>query len=91
MKIKVKGRAKVVHWRKEAFDVYVGRPTRWGNPFKPGPDGTRKVVIEKYRAWLMARPALVARAKRELRGKILGCWCHPSPCHASVLLEVANG
>ncbi len=91
MAIKVRvQRGRVVHFRKERCDVRCTRPGPWGNPFKEGRDGSRLEVIEKYRAWLLARPAMVERAKRELRGKILGCWCAPRPCHCDVLLEVAN-
>lgn len=70
--------------------VYVGRPTVWGNPFIIGVDGTREEVIQKYRLWLQRYPELVARAKRELKGKDLICWCAPRACHADVLLEIAN-
>ena len=80
----------VVHCKQAAFDVYVGRPSVWGNPFCIGRDGTREQVIEKYKRWLLARPELVAKAKRELRGKVLGCWCSTLPCHADVLVEVAS-
>lgn len=73
------------------FDVYVGRPSVWGNPFRIGPDGSRAEVIAKYRAWILARPKLVARARVELRGRVLACWCAPAPCHADVLVELANG
>lgn len=70
--------------------VYVGRPTQWGNPYQEGRDGTREEVIAKYREWLLARPNLVAKAKRLLRGKDLVCWCAPLPCHADILLELSN-
>jgi hypothetical protein len=70
--------------------VYVGRPTKWGNPFVIGRDGTRDQVITKYRAWIMTQPALLA-ALPELRGKHLVCWCAPEACHADVLIELANG
>lgn len=70
--------------------VYVGRPSKWGNPFEIGKDGTREEVIEKFRDWLLSQPTLVAEVKRELRGKNLVCWCHPQACHAEVLLEIAN-
>lgn len=69
--------------------VYVGRPTKWGNPFKIGCDGTREAVIAKYRAWIVRQPALMA-ALPELRGKNLVCWCAPERCHAEVLIELAN-
>jgi hypothetical protein len=70
--------------------VYVGRPTPWGNPFQIGPDGTREQVIQLYRDMLKDRPDVIAKAKKELRGKDLVCWCAPQPCHADVLMEVAN-
>lgn len=76
--------------RREPFDVYVGRPSVWGNPFREGRHGARSEVIARFRAWLLDQPDLVERARRELRGKVLGCWCSPKPCHADVLLEVAN-
>lgn len=68
--------------------VYVGRPTKWGNHFA---DGTREENIARYRQWLLTeRPDLVAQAKRELAGRDLVCWCAPQPCHAEILLEIAN-
>lgn len=88
---------RVVHCRKQPFDVYVGRPSRWGNPFKIGRDGDRETVIAKYRKWLLNQPDLVEAARRELRGKILGCWCCPPEgfrgrllCHGQILAAVAN-
>lgn len=81
----------VVHCKRSPYDVYIGRPSPWGNPFHIGPDGQRDSVIEKYRKWLLAQPELVARARQELRGKVLGCWCKPQACHGDVLAEVADG
>src|SRR5258708_35076297 len=52
--------------------VYVGRPSKWGNPFVIGRDGSRDEVIAKYRAWIVQQPALMA-ALHELRGKNLVC------------------
>jgi hypothetical protein len=69
--------------------VYVGRPSKWGNPFVIGRDGTRDEVIAKYRAWLVRQSSLMA-ALGELRGKHLVCWCPPERCHADVLIELAN-
>jgi hypothetical protein len=80
----------VVHCKRSRFDVYIGRPSKWGNPFVIGRDGTRQQVIDKYRAWILARPDLIAAAQSELRGKVLGCWCAPNPCHGAVLAEIAN-
>lgn len=73
--------------------VYVGRPTQWGNPFVVGRDGTQGECVALYRDWLLYAPecaALRARARRDLRGRDLVCWCAPKPCHADVLIELAN-
>lgn len=76
--------------------VYVGRPTKFGNPFTTTPDDTpedRAEIVRRYRDWLTHpnRHALVADVKSELRGKNLACWCRAGePCHADVLLEIAN-
>jgi Domain of unknown function (DUF4326) len=80
----------VVHCKKESIDVYIGRPSKWGNPFKIGKDGSREEVIQKYRRWILANPVLVAQVPTELRGKKLGCWCKPNPCHGDVLAELAD-
>ena len=80
----------VVHCRRESYDVYIGRPSIFGNPFKIGPGGTRAEVIEKYRAWVLEKPALVEEIRWQLRGKRLGCYCAPQPCHGDVLAEIAD-
>ena len=80
---------RIVHCKKQQFDVYIGRPGKWGNPFVIGKDGTRDEVIEKYEAWLRTQPDLLA-ALPELRGKVLGCWCAPQACHGDVLVRLAN-
>jgi hypothetical protein len=80
---------KVVHCKKERFDIYCGRPSKWGNPFAIGRDGNREEVIEKYKNWFQTQPDLIA-ALPELKGKILACWCKPQNCHCDFLLEQAN-
>ena len=75
----------VVNRYKSAFDVYIGRGSKWGNPFKIGVDGDRKTVINLYREWIIHQP--VFNDIEELRGKTLGCFCHPLPCHGDVLIE----
>ena len=84
-------RSPVVHVKRAAYDVYIGRPSPFGNPFVIGRDGDRTAVILRYRTWLLAQPALVERVRRELAGKVLGCWCAPLPCHGDVLVDVAVG
>lgn len=80
----------VVHCKRDKYDVYIGRPGPWGNPFEIGKDGTREEVVEKYAEWLLAQPELVERAKTELKDKVLGCWCAPKLCHGGILVEIAN-
>lgn len=72
--------------------VYVGRPTKWGNPYVVGKDGTQEECVRHYRSWLSlpAQADLRKTAREELQGKDLVCWCYPRPCHAEALLEVAN-
>lgn len=80
--------------------VYVGRPTKWGNPYSHQPGtmaihkvDTREEAIESYRRWMNRANQFTLRiaAVQELKGKNLVCWCAPLPCHADVLLEIANG
>ena len=79
----------VVHCRKSKHDVYIGRPSKWGNPFKLEDGQVREEVIEQYRAWLLEQPELLVDL-HELRGKVLGCWCKPQSCHGDVLAELAD-
>ena len=79
----------VVHCKKAPYDVYIGRPSKWGNPFVIGKHGTRDEVIQKYREWLMSQPELLAEVKT-LKGKVLGCYCAPAACHGDFLSELAN-
>jgi hypothetical protein len=79
-------------WRLPEGTVYVARPSHWGNPFRVG---DRAALVAAYRAWLFDPTRTVgpsiAEIRRELRGHDLACWCPPDqPCHADVLLEVAN-
>lgn len=80
---------KVVHCKKEKYNIYIGRPSKWGNPFLIGRDGTREEVIEKYRQWILTQPQLMNDLK-ELKNKTLGCWCRPLLCHGDVLVELVN-
>ena len=80
---------KIVHCKRDKFDVYIGRPSKWGNPFTIGKDGTRNEVIEKYRDWIKTQPDLI-ESLHELRDKTLGCWCSPNACHGDILVELAN-
>lgn len=80
-------KTRVVNLRNFPYDVCIDRRSKWGNPYYVGMHGTREEVIEKYRAWIMKQPSLL-EALPELKGKRLGCWCAPLPCHGDVLLEL---
>jgi len=87
-------KTKVVHKIKEEYDVYIGRPTKWGNPFSHK-DGTlakfkvntRKEAIDAYRLMMLESKDKLDELE-ELRGKTLGCWCHPLPCHGDIIVEL---
>lgn len=80
----------VVNCKTDKCDVYIGRPSAWGNPFKIGRDGTRDEVIAKYEEWIVENHKLMSRIYT-LKGKTLGCWCKPSACHGDVLAKLAEG
>ena len=82
-------KTRVVHCKREKFDVYIGRPSKWGNPFLIPRDGDRKEVIAKYHHWISTEPELLASLD-ELRGKRLGCYCAPQACHGDVLATLAD-
>ena len=88
-----KGRdVEIIAWAIErGMLVSVDRKTCWGNPFKV--NGTSKAeqerVVSLYREWIQTQPDLLRRIG-ELRGRALGCWCHPKPCHGDVLAKLAN-
>lgn len=85
-------------WRMPEGAIYVGRPTRWGNPWVVDPSlatrpatnqfrATAAECVRLYRDWVTGRDDLLAA----LRGHDLACWCPlDQPCHADVLLDLAN-
>jgi hypothetical protein len=88
----------VVHCKVRPYDVYIGRPSKWGNLFTHLPhavkDGmvlvpTREEAIKRYRAWIQTQPELL-KSLPALKGKTLGCWCKPKECHGDVLKELAD-
>lgn len=108
-------RSRTQGWRMPVRAVYVGRPSRWGNPFRVVlREGERWIVVDEHDRWMdwynseaVAKDLAIIRfatalhygllrvtltdVRRELRGKTLACWCPVgSPCHADVLLEIAN-
>jgi hypothetical protein len=95
----------VAHCMREPYDVYIGRGCcpqtgkqgEWGNRYSHDPKSkgtilvaSRSIAIASYHDWLVDQPDLVAKARKELRGKVLGCWCAPMACHGAVLARIAN-
>lgn len=85
-------------WKMPENTVVVARPSMWGNPFRVGDFGIpdQAAAVQRYGEWLDGRvvgpePHLIDHIRTRLRGKNLACWCKPGqPCHADVLLELAN-
>ena len=87
---------RVVHCKKEGYDVYIGRPSKWGNPYTHINDKktlaefiveSREDAINKYREYILSNETLL-NDLQELDGKVLGCWCKPKSCHGDVLIEL---
>lgn len=85
----------VVNLRRESYDVYIGRPSRWSNPFRVGQyyQGRtldRNGVITAYKDWIRYSDGGVALQEHlgELRGLRLGCFCKPLPCHGDILVQL---
>ena len=70
--------------------VYIGRGSKYGNPFRIGPDGTRDEVCEKYAEMIEADPERKEGFAKELRGKDLACFCSPKRCHGDYLLKISS-
>ena len=104
-------RRRTAGWRMPPNTIYVGRPTRWGNPFVVAQDhaaleqyGDYTANVDLWGGWPVRDTQTAVRAfeemkathlplaaLRELRGKNLACWCPlDQPCHADVLLRLAN-
>jgi hypothetical protein len=91
---------KVVHCKKEPYDVYIGRGqgSIWGNPYTHIKDkntlakyvvSSREEAIRKYEQYLLNNKTLMGKIE-ELRGKTLGCWCKPKSCHGDIIIKVLN-
>jgi hypothetical protein len=86
----------IVNMHKESYDVYIGRPSKWGNPYSTK-DGTLakhkvsslKEAISKYEEHVINTPDLF-NSLHELKGKTLGCHCKPKACHGDVLVRLVT-
>jgi len=84
-------------WKMPTNTVYVGRPTKWGNPYQvscPATKEFRAKQVEKYERLIKANVWTEPNHRSiilELRGKNLACWCREDQvCHADILLKIAN-
>ena len=80
----------------EPFDVYIGRGTRWGNPFPIGIGGVgddREEVIKKYKEYFQKEILMNPDERKHLlslRGYKLGCHCKPLACHGDIIAAYLN-
>jgi len=84
-------KTRAVNLRYQEYDVLIDRRTKWGNPFFEDRHGTREEVINKYREWITKGEGRhLLNDLHELKGKRLGCWCKPLPCHGDILASLAE-
>jgi len=84
---------RVVHCKKEPYDIYIGRPGFWGNPFTVKEYGRERSILlykEFLREQINEDPYKWIPALAELQGKTLGCWCDPEPCHGDILVVASE-
>ena len=82
-------KTKVVHCKKEPYDIYIGRPSIYGNPYIVGIHGSRQECIHAFKQLILQNRSLLALIP-SLCGKTLGCWCKPNACHGDILAELAD-
>jgi hypothetical protein len=89
---------KVANINDEECDIYIGRPSKWGNPYS-SKNGTlakykvdtREEAISKYKEWItVGEGKHLLNDLHELKGMVIGCWCKPSRCHGDVLYDLYN-
>lgn len=87
---------RIVNINQEDYDVFIGRGSKWGNPFTHINDKptladtvveTREEAIERYREYILSNQDLIDSLD-ELEGKVLGCYCKPKSCHGDIILEL---
>jgi len=89
-----KYKEKIVHCKKQKYDIYVGRPSIFGNPFEISKDGNRLEVINKFENYFLHKINTDLQFKNavdKLKGKVLGCWCYPKDCHARIIIDYLEG
>jgi len=75
-------------------DIYIGRPSPWGNPFPLRSESERGACVERFRVWAQfsgdPRAVWIRAHVHELRGKNLVCFCAPKACHGDILRAMAG-
>lgn len=82
----------VVHCKKEPYDIYIGRPSKWQNPFHlldPKDEIQRGICLTRFTEWVLKQENLI-KDLPEIKNKTLGCWCAPRLCHGDILYCLAN-
>lgn len=79
----------VVNINSSSFDIYIGRGTIWGNPYRIGIDGNRGEVLKKYRRYILNNPNLLNQLNT-LDNSKLGCHCKPKNCHGDILVSLRD-
>jgi|SRR5882757_5098859 len=80
-------------WQNPPKDVvYIGRPSKWGNPYKLKIDNekSRREVLLAFEEYAVIKLKQNPDWLEPLRGKDLVCYCAPKMCHGDVLLKLAN-
>jgi hypothetical protein len=81
-------RKRCAGWCMPPNTVYVGRPSKWGNPYSITSVTHLDDALTLYRGWLKEKIRQNPDFLEPLRGKDVACWCRiDSPCHADILLE----
>lgn len=85
-------RKRVRGWKMPPNTIYIGRPTKWGNPFTlTQRGGDRPSCVDAYREWLRETLKLDPHFLDALRGRNVACWCRLDvDCHGDILLQMAN-
>ena len=96
--LKKRGYRDLEHWLETDNHIYIGRnlsfyvkgakKSKWANPFSIRKYG-REECLKKYEEYIINNDALRSQLC-ELKGKILGCWSHPEPCHGDILITLLN-
>jgi hypothetical protein len=79
---------RVVNLKIDQYDVYIGRGSVFGNPYRIGSDGDRAEVIRKYEEYARGNVALLKAIKELPKDSVLGCYCKPQACHGDIIIKL---